>query len=428
MQHGAKIFATIDLLDAFFISAMPFDIIMARFFKNNRWIGSSDRREIAELSYAIFRNYELIKFYSSSITANFGRFFVITFLTIKQKLSSQQIAEIFSGKLYSPSKLTDFELRFIKSIEGIPDDITKLPRHVQLNYPLWMESYLRRMYSDESIVTEMQALNQKACVDLRANTLKITSGELKQMLQASGIETEEMRYAPHGLRVLNGRISRNLDVISKGFAAIQDEGSQLVAEMCQAKPTDTVVDFCAGAGGKTLALAAAMRNRGRIFALDKYPERLENAKIRLQKANVNNVFCHELTSKWIKRHSECADLVLVDAPCSGSGTWRRNPDMRAKFSNTDLEELLAVQSKILESAGKLVKKGGRLLYATCSILMEENDDQMNNFLKNFPEFEAMDLEIHPKLAAVQPQHGHSLRLSPAVHGTDGFFVACVRKK
>jgi 16S rRNA (cytosine967-C5)-methyltransferase len=429
MQYAAKIQATIDLLDTFFAFSMPFDGTMAKFFKNNRWIGAGDRREIAELSYAIFRNYELMKFYTSAITANFGRFFLLTFLKITQKLSLQQTEEIFSGKLYAPAKLTDFERRFLDSIGTAENsDAAELPPHVQLNYPLWMEPYLRRAFSPECIESEMRTLNQKACVDLRTNTLKITRPELKQMLLESGIETQETPYATNGLRITNGRISRSHVALTSGLAEIQDEGSQLVAEMCAAKPTDTVVDFCAGAGGKTLALAAAMQNRGRIFALDKYPKRLENARTRLRRAGVNNVFCHEISSKWIKRHSECADVVLVDAPCSGSGTWRRNPDMRTKFSSTDLAELLVVQSEILRSAGRLVKKGGRLIYATCSILTEENEDQIDNFLKEFHEFEGMNFEIHHELAATQSICHHLLKLSTAIHGTDGFFAACLRKK
>jgi 16S rRNA (cytosine967-C5)-methyltransferase len=181
-----------------------------------------------------------------------------------------------------------------------------------------------------------------------------------------------------------------------------------------------VVDFCAGAGGKTLALAAAMQNKGRIFALDKYEERLQNAKIRFRKANVNNVFCQQITGKWIKRHAECADTVLVDSPCSGTGTWRRNPDMRAKFTQNDLDELIVVQREILESAHRLVKKGGRLVYATCSILPEENEDQISNFLNDHPEFAQGDVKL-------QNYSGKYLKLTPFQHRTDGFFAAVLVK-
>ncbi|MDR1333613.1 MAG: RsmB/NOP family class I SAM-dependent RNA methyltransferase, partial [Holosporaceae bacterium] len=168
------------------------------------------------------------------------------------------------------------------------------------------------------------------------------------------------------------------------------------------------------------ALAAAMQNKGRIFALDKYEERLQNAKIRFRKAGVNNVFCQPITGKWIKRHAACADVTLVDVPCSGTGTWRRNPDMRAKFIPQDLDELLAVQAEILESAHRLVKKGGRLVYATCSILREENEDQIAKFLDNHPEFKQNDVNL-------KNYSGKYLKLSPFQHRTDGFFAAVLEK-
>jgi 16S rRNA (cytosine967-C5)-methyltransferase len=163
-----------------------------------------------------------------------------------------------------------------------------------------------------------------------------------------------------------------------------------------------------------------MKNKGRIFALDKYEERLTNAKSRFRKANVNNVFCQSISGKWIKRHRESADIVLVDAPCSGVGTWRRNPDMRAKFTISDLEELLNVQAEILESAFQLVKKSGKLVYATCSVLMEENEDQIAKFLANHPEF------IHQRVN-LSNYSGNYLKLTPLQHKTDGFFAAVLRK-
>ena len=164
-----------------------------------------------------------------------------------------------------------------------------------------------------------------------------------------------------------------------------------------------------------------MQNKGRIYALDKYEKRLENAKIRFRRANVNNVFCQEITNKWLKRHPECADVVLVDSPCSGTGTWRRNPDMRAKFTENDLNEVVAVQYEILESAAKLVKNNGKLIYATCSILKEENEMQIEKFLSQNPDFQLEDVKL-PKYK------GKYLKLSPHKHGTDGFFAAVLKKK
>jgi 16S rRNA (cytosine967-C5)-methyltransferase len=419
----ASVQLTIEMLDEFFQCMAPFDIIMAKFFKRNKWVGASQRREIADFSYSIFRNYEAIKFYTSKITGNFGRFYVMTFLKAIDKLPNDEIAEIFSGKTYgmacAPSKMTNFEKRFLAA------PFAEIPATARLNYPEWMDPYFKRAFPDDNFEDEMAALNEKAFVDLRVNVLKTSKDGVKQILTETGFKAIDSQYSANGVRILDGRISRSHRVISDGLAEIQDEGSQLVAEFCAVDQKSTIVDFCAGAGGKALAISAAMGNKGRIFALDKYAERLGKARIRFRRAGVSNVFCQEITGKWIKRHQECADVVLVDAPCSGTGTWRRNPDMRAKFSPKDLDELLDVQMKILESAQQLVKRGGRLIYATCSVLKEENDDQIEKFIKKFPEFEHKKVELKNLGMGEGEKY---LRLSPYRNGTDGFFAACVEKK
>jgi len=413
MQLEARVKSTIDLLDIFFSSRAPFDIVMSKYFKNNRWIGSGDRRAIAEFSYEIFRNFEKLKFITQKITNNFGRFFVLTHMRFNRKFSRKQIEEIFSGRKYAPEKLSEFEQKFLsRNPESFPD-------YAQLNYPEWLDPYLRRVFNKNSFAYEMKALNGKACVDLRVNSLVATKDQAKNLLSEFKIENTE--YSENGLRILNGRISRSHPAIRDGIVEIQDEGSQLIAELCGVRPGDTVVDYCAGAGGKTLALAAYMENKGQIFAMDKYPERLKNAKKRFRRANVNNVFCQEINSKWMKRHKEFADVVLIDVPCSGTGTWRRNPDMRAKFCENDLKELLEIQAEILRIARNLVKPGGRLVYSTCSILKEEDEDQIEKFLKKFNEFELQKVEL-------KNYGGDFLKLTPFRNGTDGFFAAILKKK
>jgi 16S rRNA (cytosine967-C5)-methyltransferase len=402
MNRSSQILIVTELLNTFFQSLMPFDLLMSKFFRNNKWIGAHERREIAELSYGVFRKYEKLRFFTAKITADIGLFLTLVFLKTEEGLlSDDEIIAIFKEK----RKLSAFEQRFLESI----NIAASLPLYAQLNYPQWLEPYLRRAFADGDLSKEMLALNEKASIDLRVNQLKSSKDEVKKMLEAQGIHVKETPFVKNGLRVISGKISKSNEVISKGFAEIQDEGSQLVAEICDAHPGNTVVDFCAGAGGKTLAIAAAMQNKGRIFALDKYEYRLENAKLRFRRAGVSNVFCQEINSKWIKRHLECADIVLVDAPCSGTGTWRRNPDMRAKFSQKDLDELLTVQAEILDSAQRLVKKNGKLVYATCSILKEENDDQIEKFLMRH--------------GATIWKQDKLLRLSPAQSDTDGFFAA-----
>lgn len=413
---NAKIQIAINLLDTFFETLTPFDILMSKFFKNNKWIGGHDRREIAEFVYSIFRNYEKLKFLTSSITSHFGRFFVLAYLKIEQKLSIDEIRNIFCGKAYSPTPLSQYEEKFLSNLT-LPHS---LPRHVICNYPSWMDEFFERAFGTENVEVEMSAMNRKAHVDLRINSLKSTKNAIKNMLTSSGFKVQDTPLSETCLRILNGRITRGHEVLQKGLAEIQDEGSQLIADVCAAHAGDTVVDYCAGAGGKTLAIAASMQNKGRIFALDKYPERLENAKLRFRRAGVNNVFIQEITSKWIKRHLNCADIVLVDAPCSGTGTWRRNPDMRAKFTKTDLDELQQIQFEILVSASRLVKPGGKLVYATCSVLKEEDEDQVNKFISQFPEFQLQKIQL-------KNYTGDFLRLTPNQHNTDGFFAAVMKR-
>lgn len=414
MQIASRIQVTIDLLDVFFENNIPFDVIMSKFFKNNRWMGSEDRREISKFAYDIFRNFEKLRFYTQDITGNFGRAYVLSYL--KKILKREDIIEeSFSGQKYHPSTLSDFEKKFLLSLEKIE----KLPEHALLNYPEWLDSSLRRIFQDK-FSENLSVLNQPADVILRVNTLKAERQNVLDMLKESGIDAEITTLSPNGIR-LHSRINRGHEVLKQGLAEIQDEGSQLIAENCEPENAKIVVDFCAGAGGKTLALSALMHNKGRIFALDKYPQRLQNAQLRCRRAGVNNVTCLELSNKWIKRHTERADIVLVDAPCSGTGTWRRNPDMRAKFNKQDLNELVVLQKEILKTASTLVKNGGRLIYATCSILYEENEEQIQDFLKNNPNFSLL------KTKYCANEDGF-MRLSPYVNGTDGFFTAVLEKR
>lgn len=412
MQLEARVKSTIDLLDIFFNTHSPFDIILAKYFNSNKWIGSADRRAVAEFSYSIFRSFEKLRFLTQKITGNFGRFFVLAYLKSEKHYSDKEIDEIFSGRKYAPERLSLFERNFISNFTD------QFPKNAILNYPAWLEPCLRKVFDDDCFDQEMEALNRKASTDLRVNTLLTSKEEVKRILQ--GFEVEDMKYSENGLRILSGRISRSHEVLRNGFAEIQDEGSQLIAEVCGVSSGDVVVDYCAGAGGKTLALAAQMKNKGKIFALDKYPEKLENAKIRFRRAGVNNVFCQEITGKWLKRHQEIADIILVDAPCSGTGTWRRNPDMRARFQEKDLKELLILQSNILKSAKNLLKPGGSLIYSTCSILTEENEEQIENFLQENSNFKKCEIQL-------RNYKGDFLRLSPLRNGTDGFFASLLIK-
>jgi 16S rRNA (cytosine967-C5)-methyltransferase len=239
-------------------------------------------------------------------------------------------------------------------------------------------------------------------------------------------------HSPIGLRLTRRLALVQVNAWRNGLIEVQDEGSQLVAMLANVKPGMAVVDYCAGAGGKTLALAAAMENSGRLIACDVAEWRVDRAQDRLRRAGVHNVTRRVITGetdKWIKRNAGAFDRVLVDAPCSGSGTWRRNPDAKWHFTPQDLEEITASQATILKSAARLVKPGGRLIYATCSVFVEEDENQVTSFLAANDQFKAIPIPtVWAENATTPcPVPGPWLRLSPLSHGTDGFFCAVMEK-
>jgi 16S rRNA (cytosine967-C5)-methyltransferase len=285
----------------------------------------------------------------------------------------------------------------------------------------------------ETFLRECQALIPPAQIDLRVNTLKTTREAALAGLQASGIECWAGKYAPTAIRVKGRPAIMAHPLYKSGAIEIQDEGSQLVAYMLNPLPGQAVMDFCAGAGGKTLALGALMQNRGRVVAADVLASRLARAKDRFRRAGLQNVETRPLdeeAGKWLKRRAASFDRVLVDAPCSGVGTWRRNPDMRWRPLGPKLEELTALQADILARAAPLVKPGGRLAYATCSLLRAENEAIIEAFLTTHADFTLLPMdkiraEVLPEMKGIS---GEYLRLTPSRHGTDGFFTAVLEKK
>ena len=236
-----------------------------------------------------------------------------------------------------------------------------------------------------------------------------------------------------GLRVEGRPPLATLKCFKDGLIEVQDEGSQLVGLLVDAKPGMRVVDFCAGAGGKTLAIAAQMRNKGKIFACDVLQGRVDRAAVRFTRAGIHNVERKGLSSErdpWVKRHAGTFDRVLIDAPCTGTGTWRRNPDAKWKLTRQDLAELTELQRRILDSACRLVKPGGRLIYATCSLLAEENEAQIAHFLSHHAEFKLLPLPYvwHDVIGGAPPAEGAMLSLTPARNGTDGFFAAILERQ
>jgi len=298
------------------------------------------------------------------------------------------------------------------------------------NLPDWLAHPLQKVLGDDEFWALAASLNEPAPLDLRVNVLKAKREQVQSALSEASITAQPTPYSPWGLRIDGKPALNKLDVFTKGDIEVQDEGSQLLALLTDPKRGEMVVDFCAGAGGKTLALGAAMRNTGRLYAFDVSGHRLDALKPRLARSGLSNVYpaqiAHERDDR-IKRLAGKIDRVLVDAPCSGLGTLRRNPDLKWRQSPQAIEELRAKQSAILASAARLLKPGGRLVYATCSLLEPENEEIAAVFSAEHPEFTPL-----PALEALQAargdradelvRNGH-LRLWPHRHRTDGFFAA-----
>lgn len=414
MKQSARLSSTIEILTLQGLEEKPLDQICHTYFKNRRYIGSKDRQAISALVYGIMRHrgscdwWALERGLSPLLMGaeDAARIRVLSYLWLFEKTERDEIGILFSGDKYAPNRLTDKE----KSI------FVKLPERevvapwVEGEFPEWAYPLLRRRFG-EDITQEMKAFLTQAPLDLRVNSLKGTREEALKQLRNSGLSVLPTKLSSLGLRCESRENITQTIAFRDGLIEVQDEGSQLVADLIEAKPGEAVLDLCAGAGGKTLALAAKLQNKGRIVATDTAEWRLKRAKERLKRAGVFNVELRELSSlqdKWLKRQNERFDHVLIDAPCSGSGTWRRNPDQKWNIGYKDIHELAELQKNLLNTAADIVKKGGSIVYATCSLFCEENQDVAESFLAQHPEF----MLVEPYLS-----------LSPYKNGTDGFFAA-----
>jgi len=313
----------------------------------------------------------------------------------------------------------------LRRLEGHTLEHPDMPPAARHSVPDWIMPQLKKRFGAD-LDLELAAMLRPAPLDVRVNRLKTTRDAAAAALQAEGLRSQPTPFSPIGLRLSPQAYVNNTQAHGEGLIEPQDEGSQLAAQLVDAAGCKFVVDFCAGAGGKTLVLGAAMKNTGRLVAMDVSTIRLTQAKQRLRRAAVHNAETRELDGKWLKRHAEKADRVLVDAPCTGTGTWRRKPDAKWRLSQQDLDELVPRQAEILDRAAKLVSpKGGRLVYVTCSVLMEENEEQVAAFLQRHPDFSLLPVtDVWAKtVGGACPVPGPYLSLSPGRHGTDGFFAA-----
>ena len=439
MTPSARIEAAIALLAAIQAAPRkPADAVANQFFRDRRYIGSGDRRAVSARVWQVLRSQRRLGWWlgrakppADPTTHSPGiatpRMLVAAALML-EGWSEVGLIQAFSGGQFAPETLNPAERSVVTGLVGRTLDHPAMPAAVRLELPDWLLDPLTARFG-VSLAAEMAALSEPAPLDLRVNLLKTTRDQARAALAAEGIEAADTPFSPWGLRVPTRQPVTAGPAFQTGLVEIQDEGSQLIAALVDARPGMRVVDWCAGAGGKTLALAMGMENHGHIVAADVSAPRLEGAVRRLRRAGVHNVERHLAVpgDKWAKRRAGSFDRVLVDAPCTGTGTWRRNPDARLRLEPATLAELAAKQTRILDQAAGLVRPGGRLVYATCSLLPAENEDQITAFLARHADFTLLPLARTWPFAAEAPMGGDFLALTPARHGTDGFFAAVLER-
>ncbi len=395
----------------------PADAVVSRYFREQR-LGPRERATLAETVYAVLRKKTLFNYLAQSGTG-----------PLERRLA---ILGFAAGRDFLFGALTQPEKEWLQRCDQVdPAQLMDLHRH---NLPQWLVEPLKAQVGEEFDALAM-SLNENAGLDLRVNALKAKRAEVQPQLAKLGIASEPTPHSPWGLRLKDKPMLTKLELFTQGAIEVQDEGSQLLAWLLDAKRGEMVVDFCAGAGGKTLAVGATMRNTGRLYAFDVSAHRLDALKPRLARSGLSNVhpvaIAHERDER-IKRLAGKIDRVLVDAPCSGLGTLRRNPDLKWRQSPQAIEEMAAKQLAILQSAARLLKSGGRLVYATCSILQAENEAVAQAFGQAQPDFQVLPAEqVLTQLGADRAAElcaGPYLRLWPHRHGTDGFFAAVWQRR
>lgn len=402
----------------------PADAKLSEFFRNNRDLGTKERAFVAESVYGVLRRLRFL----TAVTANDendsddARKLILAWMLRIQGMSIQKMEPM----------LNEQQLEWAKSIKAKSTE--SLPLAVQADVRDWLWDKLVAQYGEKEALTIARSMHESASLDLRVNTIKATRDEVMAQFAAEPATGEgnvsNTPYSPIGLRMPQRLNIGRHALFTEGKIEVQDEGSQLLTYLVAPKRGMMIADLCAGAGGKTLAVGAQMRNTGRLYAFDVSEKRLNNLGQRLKRSGLSNLHAQVIANEndlKLKRLNGKFDRVLVDAPCTGLGTLRRNPDLKWRQTPEDLAELTVKQANILERAAKLTKAGGRLIYSTCSLLREENEQIAEQFLVRHPEFKLLNAAEILSSQQIVLDTGDYLKLLPHLHHTDGFFAAVFEK-
>ncbi len=448
MTPGARIQAAIELLGRIEAAPVPAERVVTAYVRERRYMGSKDRRAVGDRVYAVLRARARLDWWLARVAverddnAERPRRVLLAALVLIEGRAAAELDGLFDGGNYAPAPLDDPERALVEALSGRNLTDPAQPPWIAAECPEWLWPEFETGFG-AAAADELAGMIAPATLDLRVNSLKGDRTAARAALAEEGIADEPTPLSPLGLRVA-GRPSLSAGrTFESGLIEVQDEGSQLVALLTDARPGMAVADFCAGAGGKTLTLAAAMAGEGPLSALDTDQRRLDQAARRIKRAGARNVTRRRLVGgDWLAHRAGVFARVLVDAPCSGTGAWRRQPDARWRLSPEKLEGYRETQAHILSQAAPTVAGGGRLVYATCSLLPSENEAQVAAFLDARPDFTLLSMEdvwaetivplggpSAPMPAPMPtPFSGQFLQLTPARHGCDGFFVAAFERR
>ncbi len=402
MQNGARYQAVLEILMEVFEDKIPADKIINEYLRSRKYIGSKDRRFIIDLVWYVVRNRMKLSFDAKSNDAR-----SVLLYAVRDKLD-----EVFDGSTYGMAPLTNEEKSWINHEN---EDV--YPDYVEAECPQWLFAKIKNL-------DFCKALNEKATIDIRAHGVECS--DLQRKLAAEGIGATEGLYSPKCLKIDGRLVLNNCMAWQDGLFEVQDEASQLVALLADVKKEHKIIDYCCGAGGKSLAMSDVLQNQGNILAYDIDAKRLEAIKPRMSRLKVKNI---ELTD-IIADSDKNFDRFILDVPCSGSGTWRRSPDAKFRLTEKKLATLNVTQAELLDIAATKTKVGGRIVYITCSILRDENEDVIEAFLQKYNNFAPINIRLlwEQKLDAIYPCVSEIyLRMSPQVTRTDGFFVCILEK-